>query len=318
MIVRANENFKRFRRIPNELDHIPEDGEAFEVSEDRFKVLNGENDLGVKFIDAMPEIEKKGKPDNKISIIIPNHNYGHLLKRCFESVLNQTYKNFEIIFVDDCSTDESVKIAKSILKKHKVIELKQRRYNGGARNEGFLYATGDYIWCIDSDDYLPDKECLAKINAKLEYAPDVLFVGLYTKPKNGNMIMNLPVYRDRYDACRGWSGSCGKVIKKDLITKCLYNEGTLKEDRNQHYRVCFYMSNFLNLAEPVYVWDRTNPISVTTKRSEKWKCDTYRHYADCKEFWLEARGKDEKFDLIVESRLREIEHELDRGGDRQL
>lgn len=329
MYVIANENFKRYRRTPKELDFIPEKGYIFQVSEERFLALSGNNDLKVRFVEKMPypdreKAEKHGKERNKIGIIIPNCNYGTLLERCFNSILNQTYKNFEIIFVDDCSTDDSVKIAKSILKKpHKVIELKQKRYNGGSRNEGYLHLSEDvdYVWYVDSDDYLPDDKCLEKINDKLKTAPDVLFVGLYTIPKHGARFMTLPTYRDKYEACKGWSGSCGKVIRKELATRqeCLYNEGTLKEDRTQHYKVCFYMSDFLCLDEPVYVWDRRNPISVTTIRDrEKWGTSTIRHYADNKEFYLTIQGQDMMFDKIMESRLIQMQKEIERGGDRQL
>ena len=69
--------------------------------------------------------------ENKIAIIIPNFNYEHTIEKCLTSILNQTYKNYEVIFVDDVSTDNSVKIANSFKKKMniKIIELKQKRYN---------------------------------------------------------------------------------------------------------------------------------------------------------------------------------------------
>ena len=85
----------------------------------------------------------------KIGIIVPNYNYEHTIEKCLKSILNQTYKNYEIIFIDDMSTDNSVEIAKELLKSpHKVIELKQKRLNGGARNEAYLHLCddGDYVY----------------------------------------------------------------------------------------------------------------------------------------------------------------------------
>ena len=111
-----------------------------------------------KDYDKLPE-----KKDYKIGIIIPNYNYEHTIEKCLTSILNQTYKNYEIIFVDDMSTDNSVAIAKktyaNYLKKQlcgfdsineikkdtqfKIVQLKQKRYNGGARNEAYLYLSDD-------------------------------------------------------------------------------------------------------------------------------------------------------------------------------
>ena len=191
--------------------------------------------------DVIPPIR-----DHKIGIIIPNYNYEHTIEKCLNSILEQTYKNFEIVFVDDVSTDNSVKIAKSILKPpHKVVELKQKRLNGGARNEAYLHLSNDveYVFCVDSDDWLYDKYSLEKINVALRMNPDVLFVGL--AEYNGKELINdsrIPHYLDKYEAMQGWSG-VGKVIKKELATKqeCLYDEGTLKEDRNQHFKICINM-----------------------------------------------------------------------------
>ena len=262
------------------------------------------------------------KKEFKIGIIIPNYNYEHTIKKCLKSVLNQTYKNFEIVFVDDVSTDKSVILAKKLLKSpHKVIELKQKRLNGGARNEGFLHLSDDvdYVFCLDSDDWLLDNECLENINDKLQKEPDVLFTGL-AKYKDGITVTEfIPEYLNKYDALKGWSG-CGKVIKKSLATRqdCLYKEGTLKEDRNQHCRICIYMNSFELLKKPIYVWNRDNKKSVTTKRENiLWQTSTIRHYADVKQLYLEEQGKDPIVDAYLSERLMMCENELKSGGDRQ-
>lgn len=258
----------------------------------------------------------------KIGIIIPNYNYAHTIKKCLNSILNQTYKNYEIIFVDDVSTDNSIEIAKKLLKKpHKIIELKQKRYNGGARNEGYLHLSDDvdYIFCIDSDDWLLDNKVLEKINNKLQTKPDVLFCGL-SQFKNGETTTCfIPQYKDKYEAFSGWSG-VGKVIKKSLATRqeCLYNEGTLKEDKNQHCKICFYMNTFELLKEPIYVWNRANSKSVTTIRDKEiWGTSTIRHYADTLQLALSIKGKDAKIDRLMEERIRMTKMEMESGNDRQ-
>ena len=264
----------------------------------------------------------------KIGIIIPNYNYEHTLDKCLESIANQTYRNFEIVFIDDMSTDKSVDIARKWHTKLfpeielTIIELKQKRYNGGARNEGYLNLSDnvDYVYYIDSDDWLYDEKALENINNSLQTQPDVLFVGM-AQYKNGKTTQcYIPQYKDKYEAIKGWSGSCGKVIKKSLATRqeCLYNEGTLKEDKNQHCKICIYMNSFKLLKELVYVWNRENTKSVTTVREKiMWGTSTIRHYADTMQLALSVKGKDEKIDAFLEERLRKTKQEMDIGGDRQ-
>ena len=264
------------------------------------------------------------KVDYKIGIIIPNYNYEHTIEKCLDSIVKQTYKNYEVIFVDDMSTDNSIKIAKSFENKMniKIVQLKQKRYNGGARNEAYLHLSDDvdYVYYIDSDDWLYDEFALEKINDKLQTKPDVLFVGIASYKNNKLKEDFIPEYKDKYVAMQGWSGSCGKVIKKRLATRqeCLYNEGTLKEDKNQHCKICIYMNSFMLLKEPVYVWNQQNYKSVTTIRDNVlWKTSTIRHYADTLQLALSVKGKDEKIDKILEERVKLTKKEIDIGGDKQ-
>ena len=263
------------------------------------------------------------KVDYKIGIIVPNYNYDHTLEQCLNSILNQTYKNYEIIFVDDMSTDKSVEIAKRLLQSpHKIIELKQKRYNGGARNEAYLHLSDDvdYVYYVDSDDWLNDNEALEKINNKLQTRPDVLFVGMAQCKNKMITTCFIPQYKDKYEAFSGWSGSCGKVIKKSLATRqeCLYNEGTLKEDKNQHCKICFYMNSFELLKEPIYVWNRQNSKSVTTIRDNiLWGTSTIRHYADTLQLALTLKGKDSKIDELMGQRVQKTKQEMESGNDRQ-
>lgn len=266
------------------------------------------------------------KIDYKIGIIIPNYNYEHTIDKCLNSIAKQTYKNYEIIFVDDMSTDKSVDIAYSFVDKLtniKIVELKQKRYNGGARNEAYLYLSDnvDYVYYIDSDDWLYDKTALEQINNKLQNKPDVLFVGMADYKKGETNECFIPQYKDKYEAIKGWSGSCGKVIKKSLATRqeCLYNEGTLKEDKNQHCKICFYMNSFNLLKKPIYVWNKENMKSVTTIRTKNpiWETSTIRHYADTMELYLKIKGNDKKIDEYMKERLRLTKKEMLDGKDRQ-
>ena len=89
-----------------------------------------------------------------VSVIIPVYNSSKYLRECIDSVLKQTYKNLEIIIIDDRSTDDSVDIINSYKDKRiKFIKLKKNSGVSICRNKGIDLATGEYITFIDSDDY---------------------------------------------------------------------------------------------------------------------------------------------------------------------
>ena len=107
---------------------------------------------------------------SKVSIIIPIYNVEQYLPKCLESVINQTYKNLEIICVNDCSPDGSLKICQGYAQKDSRIKLINREQNGGlsaARNSGLEVASGEYVYFIDSDDYI-DSDYIEKMVQMIE------------------------------------------------------------------------------------------------------------------------------------------------------
>lgn len=98
---------------------------------------------------------------NLVSIITPNYNCGRFIAQTIESVLAQTYTNWEMLIVDDCSTDNSVQIALSYAEKDSRIKVVQNEKNCGAaisRNKAIELAQGEFVAFLDSDDlWLPDK-----------------------------------------------------------------------------------------------------------------------------------------------------------------
>lgn len=105
-----------------------------------------------------------------ISVIVPIYNVEKYLARCVDSIVNQTYKNLEIILVDDGSPDRCPKMCDDYAEKDSRIKVVHKK-NGGlsdARNAGMAVATGEYISFIDSDDYVSDDffECLLDVMNK--------------------------------------------------------------------------------------------------------------------------------------------------------
>lgn len=103
------------------------------------------------------------------SVIIPIYNVEDYLEQCVNSVLNQTYKDLEIILVNDGSKDKCPEMCDDFAKKDERILVLHKK-NGGlssARNFGMDHASGKYILFLDSDDYWSEKEALNKLHEEL-------------------------------------------------------------------------------------------------------------------------------------------------------
>lgn len=115
----------------------------------------------------------------KVSIIIPIYNNEKTLKRCIDSILNQTYENIEIILVNDGSKDKSQSICESYLEIDKRITLITQKNQGVAiaRNQGLKKATGEYIQFVDSDDYIDEKMLSILVNEIEKESADIVISG---------------------------------------------------------------------------------------------------------------------------------------------
>ena len=106
----------------------------------------------------------------KFSIIIPVYNVEQYIKKCLDSVINQTYKNYEVIVVNDGTKDNSMDIVKNY--DVKIINQKNAGLSA-ARNTGVKHASGEYIVFLDSDDYI-EKDLLDKLNKSSKNKPDII------------------------------------------------------------------------------------------------------------------------------------------------
>lgn len=116
-------------------------------------------------------------PPPLVTVIIPCYNYGHLIQETLQSVLKQTYANWECLVIDDGSTDNTADVVKRYSLKDKRIKLITQR-NGGqsnARNNGLKHAVGKYVQFLDADDLLQDDKLRNQV-AYLESNPDVAVV----------------------------------------------------------------------------------------------------------------------------------------------
>ncbi|EGC90834.1 glycosyltransferase, group 2 family protein [Turicibacter sp. HGF1] len=123
----------------------------------------------------------KKNANHLLSVIVPIYNVENYLERCLESIVNQTYKNLEIILVDDGSPDKCPRICDDWAKKDSRIKVIHKR-NGGlsdARNQGISHATGEYICFVDSDDFIDTNMYLKMMEEMIKNQADIVVCGRY-------------------------------------------------------------------------------------------------------------------------------------------
>lgn len=222
----------------------------------------------------------------KISIVIPVYNVEEYLNECIDSVLSQTYKNIEVILVDDGSLDNCPKICDEIAlfdSRVKVIHKK----NGGlsdARNEGMKYITGDYFIFLDSDDYWTDNLFLETVvTDKLQEEKDVIIFG-YTKELNLlNTYQRNILFENTFKGLtkahflekmvnndKIQSTSCNKIVNSRVIKNhdMTFVKGRVSEDIDWTARILLYAENFDYFDKYIYFY-RENFNSITHRISKK-------------------------------------------------
>lgn len=124
---------------------------------------------------------KMNNNNKKLSIMVPVYNVERYIRKCLDSLVNQTYKNLEIILIDDGSPDNSGKICDEYALQDNRIKVIHKQ-NGGvssARNSGLTVATGDYVCFVDSDDWVALDAYDKLLKYFEEYNVDAVFLGFY-------------------------------------------------------------------------------------------------------------------------------------------
>lgn len=226
------------------------------------------------------------KKQLKISIIIPVYNSKKYLKECVRSILNQTYQNYEIILVDDESTDGSEKICDNFSKQDKRI-ITLHKKNGGtasARNMGIKKASGDYITFIDNDDYWKMETALNGIVKNLsETHADILMFDTLDYFENTNKFVTPTrrcdrdkiAFKDKVTALTEIiSNGCmkravwAKVIKTSLITSnnILFEDGIRNEDTDFTGKLLLVAESYDWYSDLFYVYRKGTGQAQTDKK----------------------------------------------------
>lgn len=159
----------------------------------------------------------------KVSVIIPVFNTEKYLRKCLDSVCNQTLSDIEIICVDDCSTDNSLNILKEYASKDnriKLIEFKENKGAAVARNTGIIEAKGEYLGFIDSDDYI-DQNFYENLYKKVEIRHSDIVKGSDMKLvfEDGRIETDEQNFKIKKNKINFWCQYTTAIYKRDFILK---------------------------------------------------------------------------------------------------
>ncbi|MGE4559136.1 MAG: glycosyltransferase family 2 protein [Desulfobulbus sp.] len=204
--------------------------------------------------------------DKLVSVVIPSYNYGKFLKQAFDSVVNQTYANLEIIIVDDGSSDDTQEIVRPLVESFNNLRYIRHEANKGlpaTRNTGINASNGEYIAILDADDeWLPEK--IQKQVEFLNANPDIGMVScgyLLKDTVKGIEREYLPADYGGHDdflenllVRNVFSGGSGALIRKECFMEAGLFDTSLRycEDWDMWLRIARYFK-ISSLSEPLYV-----------------------------------------------------------------
>lgn len=239
-----------------------------------------------------------------ISVIIPVYNVELYLNRCIESVLSQTFTDFELILVDDGSPDNSPKMCDEIAQKDSRVVVVHKK-NGGlssARNAGLDIAKGEYVFFIDSDDWLSDKNVLEKFyNVATKYNSDFIY-GLLNS-SDGQKVNNIRFVSKFSDeklvllSNPHFFSAWNKLFKRELINNFRFTEGIVNEDVDMIPLVLQKANQVKCLKEFTYCYF-FNPNSITRKAFSDKRFDIFKAVTH---IYKDFVGSEDEIDVLYQN-----------------
>lgn len=213
--------------------------------------------------------------DKLISVIVPVYNVEKYLKKCIDSIINQTYRNLEIILVDDGSPDNAGKICDEYaLKDHRIRVI--HKENGGlsdARNAGIDVVHGEYLSFVDSDDYL-DEHMMEKLLAALISEDAEMSMCRFTyvdddghllekknaelPPAKSEVLTGFEAIRRLNEGSGQYSIACCKLYKRDLFQGVRFPVGKRHEDEFVSHVLFMKCNRVACIGEALYYYVQRN------------------------------------------------------------
>ena len=232
----------------------------------------------------------------KISIIVPIYKIERYLRQCIDSILAQTFTDFELLLIDDGSPDECPAICDEYAKKDARIRVFHKP-NGGltsARNYGLYNAKGEWVIHIDGDDWIEPTYVEELYNAVIKNNADIAICGLRFAYKDGSFVIEHPtVWNDNKSASLNryiastWTTACGAIYKYSL-----YRDKGVQSPKNISYcedfhlmvRLCYFANKVVSIDSPLYNYRQLSS-SIMHSLNEKTWSDELTVYKEIIDFF---------------------------------
>jgi len=251
-----------------------------------------------------------------VSIVIPLYNAEPYIEETINSILEQTYKNIEIIIIDDESTDNSYKIAKKYENKFIQVVTQKNSGPGAARNKGILLSKGQYIQFLDADDLLEKNKIKNQLEIFKKYGDDCFIFGKVIEFKNNiNDNSNITQYQDYYKSYKnpldllkdywqkgGMIATGSYIVSKELINiSGKWNENwILNEDGEFVSRLISNSNKIIYDEKSITYYRKSNPNSLNSNRTLKHyqsQFESYKSYGQI----INKKNLDNNFNYALAS-----------------
>lgn len=230
---------------------------------------------------------------SKVSVIIPNYNASEFIEQCIKSVENQSYKNIEIVIVDDGSTDNSWDIIKYMAQKNSnIICVRQNNLNASiARNKGIELASGKYVLFLDSDDELFENAIELLVN-EIEKEDAELAIGNFVDIDIKNNVINkrkeiktLSLCKNPIDCVGMTPNPSNKLFRLDIIKdKGIYfGNVRIGQDLNFYLKYIVFCNTIKLVDRNIYMWRKVNSSMTNTCNFRIF--DIIESFKDVKSFY---------------------------------
>lgn len=219
------------------------------------------------------------------SMIIPVYNVSTYIERCARSIFEQTYQNWEAIFVDDCSPDNSVQVLESVLHDYpkltdriRILHHGHNRGLAAARNTGIDAAKGEFVMHVDSDDWLESSALELLVKKQQETGADIVSANAIRHTRKGNDLLKEPEYTNSYEmTLKMIELTIDHVIWRRLIRLSLYINNNIHavegvdigEDHHTLPRLSYYAKKVERVDSVVYHYNCVNENSIMSQSNRR-------------------------------------------------
>lgn len=270
----------------------------------------------------------------KVSVIVPVYNVEAYIEKCVRSLFGQTLDDIEYIFVDDCSSDNSIDILNSVLKEYPkriaqttIIFNEKNLGQGETRKKGILSATGEYVIHCDSDDWVEFDMYETMYRLSKESNADIVMCGLYKNFPNGKQIeMNMADDTDKYKAyvnlytSRRMGSLCSHLVSRKIVQaeSIIWPDWSYTEDLALIFQYVMNANKLASVKRSLYHY-RDNLQSISYKKFETLYADILKTHSLIEEWCKEMNIWDKMLPYRLAGKFNQKARKLGSvsGSDRE-